>query len=226
MNDDHDDAQLDAAIEALARQEPPADHVARVLARTGPDAAMAGSASRPYQRSRPSRLIWALPVAATVLVALGVTWQVGRMSEGALERVEMARSRATSGVEGASRPYQPQVWGAPRETDLPVLPPQAYWGMDAFEEWKSLPPGATLGSRESGVRSRESGVGNRTPGTGEAAAVLAWVPVPSGLPPIELESIAPAPIEIAPLAALEPITVDEIPLAPIVIAPVDAQEKP
>jgi hypothetical protein len=55
---------------------------------------------------------------------------------------------------------------------------------------------------------------------------MGWVPVPSGLPPIELESIAPAPIEIAPLAALEPITVEAIPLAPIVIAPVDEQERP
>jgi hypothetical protein len=217
MNDDHDDAQLDAAIEALARTDPPAEHVARVLARTGPDAVMAGSASRPYQGSRPSGLAWALPVAATVVAAIGITWQVVRMPV-ALPVARAARS--------ASGPYQPQVWGAPDEVDRPVLPPQAYWGVDAFEEWNSLQPG--VGSRESGVGNRTSGTGYRVPGTGagQAAAVMAWVPVPSGLPPIELESIAPAPIEIAPLAALEPITVGEIPLAPIVIAPVNEQETP
>ena len=32
---DLNDTQLDAALEALARPEPPHDHVAQVLARTG-----------------------------------------------------------------------------------------------------------------------------------------------------------------------------------------------
>ena len=59
----HDDERIDAALEALARPEPRADHVARVLARTGPAAAMAGSASRPYQRSRPLPS-WAFAAAA------------------------------------------------------------------------------------------------------------------------------------------------------------------
>ena len=55
---------------------------------------------------------------------------------------------------------------------------------------------------------------------------LAWAPVPSGLPPIELASIAPAPLVAAPVAPLEDIALAEIPLAPIVIAPLDDQERP
>jgi hypothetical protein len=188
----HDDERIDAALEALARPEPPADHVVRVLARTGPGQGYGLQAAGNLQAR------WVLPVAATVLVALGATWQVGGMS------VVMPEVLTT--------------WGVPQEIDRPVLPPQAYWGMDAFEEWKSLRPGVGT----------SPGTGYRVPGTGirEAAAVMGWVPVPSGLPPIELEPIAPAPIEIAPLAALEPITVEAIPLAPIVIAPVDEQERP
>ncbi|BCS33923.1 hypothetical protein TBR22_A31510 [Luteitalea sp. TBR-22] len=231
----HDDERIDAALEALARPEPPADHVARVLARTG---SAAGDGLQPAGYLKPR---WVLPVAATVLVALGATWQVGRLSV------------AMPGVEVASAP----AWGTPQEVDRPVLPPQAYWGMDAFEEWASLRPG--VGSRESGVgrstpgsglraagtgatagtghraagTGASPGTGRRAPGTGRtagagsvAAPQMAWVPVPSGLPPIELEPIAPAPIEIAPVAALEDITVTDITLAPIVVAPVDEQEKP
>ncbi len=65
MTDDLDDTQLDAALEALARPEPPADHVAQVLARTGPAAGTGGRAGSPPGRAealgeagdRPS-LLW------------------------------------------------------------------------------------------------------------------------------------------------------------------------
>jgi hypothetical protein len=46
------------------------------------------------------------------------------------------------------------------------------------------------------------------------------------LPPIELESIAPAPLELPPLAPLEDIALAEIPFAPVVIAPLTEEERP
>lgn len=227
MND-HDDAKIDAAIEALARQEPAPDHVARILARTGPAADEAlgtGVLQRPPLALRPR---WVLPMAAAVLVALGATWQLGRQTSGLDAVIESAEIQSAAFPSG---------WGTPEAIDRPVLPPQAYWGMDAFDEWDSL---------RSGVGNRESRIGNRTPGsrfpvqgagasagTGRQASsraqdgpVRAWVPVPSGLPPIELESIVPAPLVVAAVAPLEDIALADIPLVPIVIDPIAVEEKP
>lgn len=147
-----------------------------------------------------------------MLVALGATWllRVGP--------VTLPSPEATSVLS----------WGAPREIDRPVLPPQAYWGMDAFDEWKSLRPGSGGASSEvgRGVPPRRNPTAVRSSAGAGTAPQLAWVPVPSGLPLVELEPITSTPIEVAPLAPLEDITITDIALAPIVIAPVDEQEKP
>ncbi len=234
---EHDDAQLDAALEALARPEPGLDHVASVLARTSRSGGDVGGADRARPDTAAIRPRWLLPVAATVVAAVGLAWQAGRQPE--------------AWMTAAGRPDVPDAppWSRGRDVEQPVLPPQAYWGMDAFEEWKSLRPGvgsrksgvgsgesgvgsgeSGVGSGESGVGSGESGVGNRRVGTGasptEGAPQLAWVPLPSGLPPIELESIEAPPIRVAPLTPLEEIAVAEIQFEPIVIAPVNEQEKP
>lgn len=240
MTDERAHAPIDDALEALTRPEPPGDHVARVLARTGPSVGLDGSPGRP-----PARPIWwALPVAASLLVATGVTWALRDVTlppiSAGLGNDSMDRDgRLTDGSESvtarsASGPYQP--WGAPRGIDRPVLPPEAYWGMDAFEEWKRLRPSA------GGVG---SGTGRRAPGPGWSrsravagtrgggarndrarAPQLAWAPVPSGLPPIELETIAPSPLAFEPLADPAPIDLPAITLDPIVIAPLEHEERP
>ena len=224
MTDQRADAQIDAALEALARPQPAVDHVARVLARTGAEHDD-GRRAAGYRRLR-----WALPVAASLLVAASVTWgrrdvplpEIATDFAGtAAERADRA-GRAADGSE--SRPYHP--WGAPREIDRPVLPPQAYWGMDAFEEWRRL--GRTFAD---GSAHRRPAVGDRSPavprtGATAAAARLAWAPVPSGLPPIELESIEAPPLTIVPLAAPTPIDMAAITLEPIVTAPLEQEERP
>ncbi len=110
------------------------------------------------------------------------------------------------------------TWGAPQDIDRPVLPPQAYWGMDPFAEFATLRPGAF----EVTPRAARAPVSARK----LPAPVLAWAPMPSGLPPIELDDIAAAPITVVPLARLEDIAPAEIELAPIVIAPFTEQERP
>ena len=55
---------------------------------------------------------------------------------------------------------------------------------------------------------------------------MAWIPVPSGLPAIELESLAPAPLVVAPLAPPEDIALAAIPLEPIDIAPLANEVTP
>ncbi|MBA2355686.1 MAG: hypothetical protein H0V80_13595 [Acidobacteria bacterium] len=107
-----------------------------------------------------------------------------------------------------------------RDIDRPVLPPQAYWAMDPFAEFATLRPGAFEAAPRP-AHSRITGSG-REP----RAPVMAWAPVPTGLPPTDLEDIAPAAIVMAPLAPLEDIVPAEIPLPPIVIAPLDEEETP
>jgi hypothetical protein len=201
-----DDTQLDAAIEALARQEPSHGHVARVLARSGPTAGY-GLQGAGYPRPR-----WVLPVAASLVVAAGAAWQVTRQA--GLDGVSTGAGVSVPASSG---------WGAPEEIDRPVLPPQAYWGMDAFEEWNRLRPGSATRDRvaedtgtRAGQRRRQIAANDR----------LAWVPEPTGLPPIELTSIAPDPLVVTPVAPLEDITLAEIPLAPIVLGPIAEEERP
>jgi hypothetical protein len=210
---DHDDAQLDAAIEALARQESSPEHVARILARTGPAADDASGRAAHPSHSLTLRPRWVLPIAAAVLVALGATWQVSRHTSGLDALIERAESQSVSSASG---------WGVPEAIDRPVLPPQAYWGMDAFEEWNSLRPGS--GFRAPGSEDGRTRARHRSQQAGPPT--LAWVPEPTGLPPIDMPSIAPAPLVVAPLAALEDIALAEIPVEPIVIAPLIEEEKP
>jgi hypothetical protein len=159
------------------------------------------------------------------LVAASVTWvrraptlpplvadHAGRVTDG---------SSADEADRSESHPYQP--WGALREIDRPVLPPQAYWGMDAFEEWRQLGRSAEAAGRQPVIGNRQL-TSPRPPREDAAAGPLAWAPAPSGLPPIELEPIAPAPLAFEPLAA--PLDLPAITLEPIVIAPLDEQEKP
>ena len=212
MHDEQNDVDLDTALTALARPEPPADHVARVLARTGikdDGGASAGPdvASAPAYR-RPAWLVPAL--AASVLVVVTAAWQVDRAARPDVDEALQAMA-STSPTATAAEP----------DLNLPVLPPQAYWAMDAFTEFASLRPGARS-TEDSQSRStpltRGSGVDRR------AGSLVAAQP--SGLPPIELEDISPAPVGLSPLDSLEDIAFAELPLTPIVMTPITEQEKP
>jgi hypothetical protein len=227
---DHDDTQLDAALAALARPDAPPDHVARVLARTSAETASSPGDTRGGQLVAYLRPRWAFPVAATVLAVLGATWQIERQVRDRLDDV-MALN--------ASHPEDAvHAWGRQEEVDLPVLPPQAYWGMDAFAEFATLRPGArvTASGSARGAHASDSIVRLSAVALAEAGRSLtaqqttddelAWAPVPSGLPVIELESIAPAPLVAAPVSPIEEIAFADIPLAPIVVAPLDDQERP
>lgn len=225
MNHD-DDARIDAALEALARPQPPADHVARVLARTSASTdAPADRAALAYLRPR-----WVLPVAATLFAMLGATWQIDRQARSALNTAVLH--------DGSPHAAGQPAWGLPEEIIRPVLPPQAYWGMDPFHEFATLRPGTRVTSDDpTPVESPKQGTSSsgRTtlaggrPLTAQAAAAddeLTWQPMATGLPPIELVSITPAPLAAPAAVPLEDITLAEIALVPIAIAPLDDQEKP
>src|SRR6187402_2881047 len=114
---DHDDTQLDAALEALARPDAASDHVARVLARTSALTVTSPVDARGGQLVAYLRPRWALPVAATVLAVLGAAWQIERQVRHRLDDVmALDASGRASGVAPA--------WGRQEEVVLPVLPPQ------------------------------------------------------------------------------------------------------
>ncbi len=264
------DAQLDARLEAMARPEPPRDHVARVLARIAEDVGTGGkdaSLTGPPERSREWRHPslsprWALLVAATLIVALTATWhrvrapaiwpELSQTDASTIAEVDASRvaevdaSRVAEVDASARRPYQREAWGTPDEIVQPVLPPQAYWGMDAFEEWRTLgrQPATGKGQPEDGNR-QAPGAGHggvvapfgyavgadaaapaATPHSRGADDEFVWAPVPSGLPEIALSSIVPPPLEVVPLDEPLPITLQDITLEPIELAPYDQQEKP
>ncbi len=230
---DHKDAQLDAALEAIARPDPPAGHIARVLARTSGAVEQDAGVGLVRRVARRPSLRVTLAAAATVLVALAVmNWPVARAPVVLPDAVAMRGSEglALDGPEGIARDgseSRPSHRGMAAEIVEPVLPPEAYWAMDAFEEWRRLRPG-------SGVRVPGSGDGvpvnayraarseRRRAGDDE----LAWDPVPSGLPAITLTSILPPPLELPSLDEPAPIALEPITLAPIELAPLDEQEKP
>jgi hypothetical protein len=182
----------DASVEQFARVTPPSGHEARVRARSGPGAADAGVVAH-----TPTGVAWrwVMPVAASLLVVVGAVWQSNR----AARQVEVAA------------PAAPATWSG-KGVDVPVLPPRAYWEMSALDEFEQLratarrdpAPATTDGAREASTASDRYGVASN------------WTPLPSSLPPIEIEDIAPAAIEIPPVVAPAPIT-----LAPIDIAPID-----
>ena len=205
---DHDDARIDEALGALARPQPPADHVARVLARTSQEGSGSWFDAHDVSRSAYLRPRWILPVAATVLAVLGASWQIERQARSAFD----AARASDASTHASSRP----AWGLPEEIVEPVLPPQAYWGMDPFQEFATLRPGTPIiahGSMRGALRARLL-----------VDDELTSAPTPTGLPPIEVASIVPAPLVAAAAEPLEDITPAEIPLAPIVIAPLDDQE--
>lgn len=212
MNYD-DDAQLDAALDAIARPEPPAGHVARVLARTGvrEDERVAGTSFASFAAYRTTR--WLVPaLAACLVVLLAAAWQVSRAGGPDLDDVLRATAAAP-----------PEPGSQALDLNLPVLPPQAYWGMDAFDEFASLRPRrGTSGGRDNGLAGASRAARDATGGlAGSLPPAL-----PSGLPPIELVDISAAPLAVAPLAPLEDIALEELSLTPIVVTPITEQEKP
>ena len=227
---DHDDARIDEALEALARPLPPAGHVARVLARTSAEGEGPSVDTSDRSRSAYLRPRWILPVAATVLVVLGATSQVERQARAALENAIVP--------DAASRASGQPAWGLPEDVVQPVLPPQAYWGMDPFHEFATLRPwtrvtadgqkpveSAHQGLSSAG-RVAQAGAQPLTARDAVADDALTWQPMPTGLPPIELVSITPAPLAAPAAVPLEDITLPEIALVPIAIAPLDDQERP
>lgn len=228
---DHDDARIDAALEALARPQPPADHVARVLERTSAStqlpACTLDQQTPVYLRPR-----WLLPVAATVLVALGATWQIGRHVRGGFDDAD--------GHDASAHASGLPAWGTPEEVVRPVLPPQAYWGMDPFHEFATLRPGTRVTAdavlvtgaapRQEIAAAQRNGQATLGDALRARQAVaddeLTWGPAASGLPAIDVAAIVPAPLVAAPVAPTEYIALADIPLAPIVITPLAEQENP
>ncbi len=143
---------------------------------------------------------WVLPVAAT---------HARRPRSHVAERATGARAARCAGCarcvrepSGALRP------GAqPEDVVQPVLPPQAYWGMDPFREFATLRPGTqehrNAGAQEPGYagqirrRARPQASPTACRRRGLAQAV--------GFATHRLESIAPAPLVVAPVAPLEDI---------------------
>jgi len=121
----HDDRDLDAMIDEIARPEPPRGHAGRVLARTGPAVAGPGHAAGRL------RLGWLAPIAAGVLVVAAVTWQ----------------STSVSLLLPAAD-AEPRL----RVLDRPVLPPEAYWAMSPFEEFARLQATAPRRDRHAAAR--------------------------------------------------------------------------
>jgi hypothetical protein len=132
-------------------------------------------------------------------------------------------------VQTAQSENRPSLSSGP-QLDLPVLPPQAYWAMDPFVEFEALRPGWRDSGRRNaivGAGRDESADASLTARDSPADDELAWVPMPSGLAPIEIASIMPAPLVVAPITPLEDIALAEMALAPIVLTPLaDEEERP
>ena len=219
---DHDDARIDAALETLARPVAPASHVARVLARTSEASAVATSAVENRQPAPYLRPRWMLPVAATVLAVLGATWQSERQLRGTLD--DLMALDAANHSSGAN-----PAWGRPEEVVRPVLPPQAYWGMDPFAEFATLRPGTHVTTAGIPPVGQVEGSGLRRSLAARQMAAddeLTDAQAPSALPAIELVSIVPRSLEVAPALPLETITLAEIAVPPIVIVPLVEEERP
>lgn len=193
----------DPTIERFARVRPPAGHAGRVRARSGPGAT---THARPARAATALPLRWVLPVAASVLLVVGAVWQ---------------SDRASRQVWLDALPVAPQWSG--KGVDVPVLPPRAYWTMSAFDEFPQLRGEATSGvsvvPTPSTVVTRPAADDLVATMAHNAAAERPWSP----LPPIELEDITPAPLEVPAITGLEPLALDPIEIAPIEIIPVDKE---
>jgi hypothetical protein len=131
-------------------------------------------------------------------------------------------NRAARQVEVAA-PAAPATWSG-KGVDVPVLPPRAYWEMSAVDEFERLrdsrpaPGAAAPPRRNTAVRTNRAvvDVAHRI-ATGEPP----WSP----LPPIELDDIAPVPLDVPAIAGLEPLELEPIHIDPIHIVPVDKEQK-
>ncbi len=203
-----EEERIDAALEAMARPEPAADAVARVLARTGPGNAepgMARSLSRAGTTHASPLRPW-LAAAATLCLALATMWFVWR----------------PDALVGPA----PSASGTP-SIDAPVNAPTLV----------SRQP-APVTSAAHDVRPEPHRARGRASTTRHAAAFVPVpavyvdvVPPRADLeaievPPIAIEDITQTSIDIEPLPALEPIAIAAIPLAPLDADAIDNQEKP
>lgn len=192
----------DPIVERFARVSPPAGHAGRVRTRSGPRS-RANAETVPSTAALPLR--WVLPVAASTMVVIGAVWQ---------------SDRASRQVWFDAPPVAPQWSG--KGVDIPVLPPRAYWTMSAFDEFATLRGGVSVApivpEPSTGVThpATEDLVATRTD---NAEAERPWSP----LAPIELDDIAPAPLEVPAITGLEPLTLEPIEIAPIDIIPVEEE---
>lgn len=234
-----DERGQDALIEELARPALSPGHTARVLARSGP---IAGACVPSRHRRWAPRLMqpgWMLPCAATLLAMFAAGWQSERAMRTALERVmdgsadvtrsatlpvqghtageQMAGSSVATALPDTSetRPSRARPWGPLRDIARPVLPPEAYWAMSPFEEFKALRASTRAHALQ---RAREPRAERR----------LDWVPQSSRLPPIELTPIATARLDIAPITPVEAVSLSEIAIEQIRVTPLsyENEEKP
>ena len=219
------DTPIESALDTLARVEPPADHAARVLARSGPATGGAAVHGR-WQGLSPLvvaglRPRWVLPLAATALVVLTATWEVvGR-------RVALPRPARVH--DTANAPNQDEPWGTPRDIVRPVLPPEMYWAMDPLAEFATLRPApraASLRAAATGASRASTAASIIGPFDDEARTTEAPAAAMSHLLPIDLHAIMPGPIDVAPLDVPSAITLPEIALEPIQIAPLTEEEHP
>jgi hypothetical protein len=224
MTDDHQrDTEIEDAIRALVRRGPPADHVARVLAATGPSARGAGWGVHEQFGGRAGgwlRPRWVIPAAASVAVVAGAWWQAARVTPPGLA------------LDAAQAPAS--TWGAPRDVERPVLPPQMYWAMDPFTEFATLRPRVGHGAG-SALAATPPPFGSATaaPLPSEVVAqaiddehVVAGAPAPTALPEITLATIVPIPVLMPPLPRPAAIELTEIAMAPITLAPIDTHTLP
>ena len=221
------DASIDAALEELSRVEPSAGHVERVLARSGPGT---GGGAVQVRAERLRGLVvaalrprWALPVAATVVVILAASWEIGG------SRVSLPQIARANATEVAA--YRLEPWGTPRDIVRPVLPPEMYWAMDPFAEFATLRPPRAAGALDAAARSV---VARIQPADDEIGPVNAMAntaspvfdPGAAGLEPIGIAPIEASTLDLEIFPASDAIELPAIALDAIVIAPLTDEEIP
>ena len=229
-----DEERIDAALEAMARPEPRADAVARVLARTGPGVARPAMARvlSPDSPTRPQR----------------EQHLYGRRACGPAGRPVRRHPRPDAILHALQSPWLTApaalclavatMWFVWRP-DTPVAPAPGTLVVDAVNPPALVsrqPAPVTAAAHDEPPEPRR--VHSRASNTRRASA---FVPVPVlvayadvvppradleaiEVPPIAIEDITQTSIDIEPLPALEPIAIAAIPLAPL--DAIDNQENP
>lgn len=192
-------------IERFAHVEPPQGHARRVLACSGPATAARRDASA---APRPAPWRWVLPVAATLVVAVGAYVQSDRVSRAVPLEV----------------PPPDAAWSG-KGVDVPVLPPRAYWEMSAVDEFARLRPDATetsgdgRGTRRENSETRTGPALREMPTAALSRNVAFNTPGPDAAPvqaePIAVEAFEIEPIPTAPGVALAPIPIESIAIRPL-----------